>query len=297
MAKARSLAKAASLSTCRSLAHVVRVRTPPSTLDLSRVGVFAHPFRAEAQRMRLGSCALRQLSTAANAREPPKGFISSAPRERSLVEELHRLEHETPWWAASLFRLVGMFTPKQRQAAAGGDLYYVCGMQSLLPEFFDPARGGLDDRYYIRFQLVVLHCWICHVRLRQEPKEHYEHLFKETMEKVWGQAEIDLAYQFNMDYLQLSKHLKEMQFTWHGTVRALDAAVVAEDAREQLHAVLQRNLYTDGEGKPLVNVESNAAWLTEYVLLQLNAQMKLSSTDALNGIGRWADLSELTTEK
>ena len=38
-----------------------------------------------------------------------------------------------------------------------------------------------------------LHCWLCHVRLREEPKERYDKLFYEMMEKQWEQVQLDLS--------------------------------------------------------------------------------------------------------
>lgn len=256
-----------------------------------------------ARSMRLRFAAARQLSTATSPGQPVvKGWVAPSPRDTTLVEELHRLEHELPWWKSALLRVVGTFSEEQRQAAAGGDMYFLCGKQAALPEFCDPKLGGLDERYYVRFQLMVLHCWICHVRLRQEPKERFEHLFKEMMEKVWSQAELDLSQKFDMGFLQISKYLKEMQFGWHGTARALDAALDAslplEDSRAELHAVLLRNLYTDAEGAALDGSQQNAEWLTEYVILQLNAHRAIDSSDVLKGIVVWEDLPALLdTEK
>lgn len=203
------------------------------------------------------------LSSVASKMQPRvRSLCTAVTRETTLVEELHRLEHESPWWKSAFLRAAGTFSAEQRQAAAGGDMYFLCGQQAKLGEFCDPLLGGLQDRYYVRFQLVALHCWMCHVRLRQEPKERYQVLFKEMMEKVWGQAELDLYQKFQMGFLQISKHLKEMQFAWHGTARALDAALDAklpdEQSRAELQLALRRNLYADERGDPLSDSERGA---------------------------------------
>ena len=58
-----------------------------------------------------------------------------------------------------------------------------------------------------------------------------------------------------MGFLQIAKFMKEMQFAWHGTARALDAALdsnmAPEESRAELQAVLLRNLYSDEEGNQL----------------------------------------------
>ena len=63
-----------------------------------------------------------------------------------------------------------------------------------------------------------------------------------------------------------------MQFTWHGTARALDAALDSdlppEESRDRLRDVLIRNLYTDDEGGVLEHARAvaGAEWLSTYVV-------------------------------
>eukprot|EP00966_Prymnesium_polylepis_P184691 4280552-Prymnesium_polylepis.1 len=61
------------------------------------------------------------------------------------------------------------------------------------------------------------------------------------------------------------QYLKEMQFGWHGTARALDAALESnaqeDEIRAELQSVLQRNMYTDAEGDALPGAEAGAVCL------------------------------------
>ena len=57
----------------------------------------------------------------------------------------------------------------------------------------DAGLAALPDRYYTRLQVRGLLCWLAHVRLRDEPKERFDTLYREMMEKVWDQATLDLS--------------------------------------------------------------------------------------------------------
>jgi len=217
----------------------------------------------------------------------------AAPAHRSVVDELHRLEHESPWYQYAFLRLGGTFSDTQKQAAAGADMYMHCISRAQMEDFFDPSKGRLDDRFLVRFQLVGLHCWMCHARLRREPKDRYDTLFREMMEKVWYSTELDLHNQYDFGFIQLTKHIKEMQFNWHGTARsldsALDSALPPEESQEQLKNVLMRNFYADAEGEALDDERATAGgeWLSEYVVAQLSHLRDIDSDDRLRGRVSW----------
>merc|ERR1719424_346066 len=96
------------------------------------------------------------------------------------------------------------------------------------------------------------------------------------MEHVWNQTALDLKRDFGMGYIELSKHLKQAQFSWHGMCKALDAALEAEEPREEMTRVLLRNMYVDEEGDPhvdeagesLAGCVQGAQWLASYLLQQ-----------------------------
>ena len=107
------------------------------------------------------------------------------------MAEFERLENSA---LAPLLRLVGTFSDAQRQSAAGCDMFVHCASQAARPEFYAADGGGLDGaRYAQRVQPVGVHCWLCHVRLGEEPKERYDKLFYEMMEKQWEQVQLDLS--------------------------------------------------------------------------------------------------------
>lgn len=125
----------------------------------------------------------------------------------SVVDELERLE-VLPWYRSLPLRLGGVFSDDNRQAAAASDMYMHCDIQARDSQLFDPAAGGLDDRYYRRVQAKGLHCWMCYARLLQEPKELSHTIRKDMMEKLWEQVTLDLHQEQGMDFITLSKHLK-----------------------------------------------------------------------------------------
>lgn len=237
----------------------------------------------------------RTLSTAT-----ADGAASAAPastllKSGKLVAELERLE-QLPWWQSSLLRLGGTFGDEQWQAAAGGDMYLCLLEQSDHSMFMDDKAAGLPDRFYTHLQLRGLHAWAAHVRLRAEPKERFSTLFREMMEHVWDQASLDLSRQFGMGYIEISKHLKASQWSWHGFCKNLDAALESEDPREEMTAIIIKNMYVDEDGDPLVDetgavlteAEAGARWVVEYLLSQRAHLAALPAEDVLKGRLSWA---------
>ena len=47
--------------------------------------------------------------------------------------------------------------------------------------------------FFLDEQLKGLHCWLCYVRLRVEPREQRVHIFHEMMELLWEQMVRDLT--------------------------------------------------------------------------------------------------------
>jgi len=250
---------------------------------------------------RLGRAALRPL-TAATA-DADAGYQTKAaqPKSGKLIAELERLQ-QLPWWQSGLLRLGGTFGEEQWQAAAGGDMYMHILEQSDLPIFTAAEGGRLPERFYTRLQLRGLHAWAAHVRLREEPKEKFGVLFREAMEHVWDQASLDLSHGVvtegeRMGYIEISKHLKASQFAWHGFCKGLDAALVSESPRDEMTALLFKNMYVDDEGDPLVDeagvpladIEVGARWLCDYMLAQRDHLASLSSDDVLKGRISWAE--------
>ena len=145
------------------------------------------------------------------------------------MAEFERLENSA---LVPLLRLVGTFSDAQRQSAAGCDMFVHCASQAARPEFYAADGGGLDGaRYAQKVQLVGVHCWLCHVRLREEPKERYDKLFYEMMEKQWEQVQLDLSrggpagLEEGMGFIELSGYLKDLQTGWHGLAVKLDNAI------------------------------------------------------------------------
>jgi len=172
---------------------------------------------------------------------------------------------------------------------------------NVLKQAVQPAHishGMFPDRFYTRLQMRGLHCWLAHVRLRVEPRDRVETLYREMMEHVWDQASLDLSRELGFGYVELSKHLKHAQLSWHGCCKALDAALLEESPHEAVTEVLLRNLYVDPEGEPLLDdtgapdaaAKSGASWLAQYLLAQRDHLATLSSEEVLKGRLTWAEL-------
>ena len=213
----------------------------------------------------------------------------------SVVDELERLE-ALPWYRSLPLRLGGVFSDSNRQAAAASDMYMHCVAQASDDQFFAPAAGGLEDRYYRRFQTKGLHCWLCYARLLQEPKELSHTIRTDMMEKLWEQVTLDLSEGIDekegMDFVTLSKHLKDLQHGWHGFARTMDEALASDDPRAELADALLRNFYADEEGDlggP--EAEAAAARLAEYVQAQLAHLKAIPTEEMLRARISWAPVA------
>ena len=243
------------------------------------------------------SLARRSLSTATADASAATDTTSPPENTKSIYAELERLRDTTPWWQATFLRLGGVFSEEQWQAAAGSDMYVNILNQTTKQQPAIATGGGVPDRFYTQLQMRGLHCWLAHVRLRDEPKEAYDTLFREMMEKVWQSAELDLTRDFEMGYVQMAKHIKAAQFAWHGLCKKLDEALEAETPREAISAVLLRNVYVDEEGEALVDeasgepteeAVSGSLWLADYLMTQRQHLKAVPAEEVLKGRLSWA---------
>lgn len=216
-----------------------------------------------------------------------------------MVAELESLQ-SSAW--APFYRLTGMFSAEQWQNAAGADMYMKVLYQSHATHAAVVGKGNTPDRYYTRLQIRGLHCWLAHARLREEPIESYRTLFYGMMEHIWEQVGLDLTRDLGFGYIEMSKHLKAAQLSWHGLCRSLDDAIDTMDgdeAREAVSQVLLRNLYVDEDGEPLVDeatgevlpeAKAGSLWLAKYLLMQRSHLKSLPAADVLLGRITWAEV-------
>ena len=272
--------------------------------------------RAISARRCLSTATRSASSSSSSSSEKPFGAAHDGGKafggEGGAMAEFERLENSA---LAPLLRLVGTFSDAQRQSAAGCDMFVHCASQAARPEFYAADGGGLDGaRYAQKVQLVGVHCWLCHVRLREEPKERYDKLFYEMMEKQWEQVQLDLSrggpagLEEGMGFIELSGYLKDLQTGWHGLAVKLDNAIgvgvpKAADGGEAaageaaasetpppptMHGALLRNVYADGDGALPAGADAAAHRLAAYVELQLDHLRSLPADDVLAGRISWA---------
>lgn len=229
------------------------------------------------------------------------GHLPASGKFKPMVAELQKLQ-ESPWSFA--YRLTGMFSDEQWQNAAAGDMYMSVLYQSHATHAAVVERAMTPDRYYTRLQIRGLHCWLTHVRLREEPIERHRMLMYNMMEHVWEQTALDLTRDMGFAYIESSKHLKAAQLAWHGLCKNLDEALASDGAgdaaaaREAMSAVLLRNLYVDEEGDMVVDeatgealpdAKTGSLWLAQYLIDQRAHLMSLPSEDVLLGRVTWAE--------
>uniref|UniRef100_A0A7S0LRQ0 Ubiquinol-cytochrome c chaperone domain-containing protein n=1 Tax=Coccolithus braarudii TaxID=221442 RepID=A0A7S0LRQ0_9EUKA len=214
-------------------------------------------------------------------------MLYSIPPAMPLVDKLEELDM-LPWWRAAPLRVLGTFSPSQWQRAAGTDMYHVCATQAREPILYSAGEGALvPDTFYGKFILTGLHCWLCHVRLRAEPREEWEHLFKEMMETLWEENLVAMCKGEGLDLIMASKYQKEMQLGWHGMVIALDKALESEEPLEGLREALLRNIYASADGEVPEQASAASLWLAEYCAAQRVHLDSLPAAEVLKGRMRW----------
>lgn len=240
-----------------------------------------------------------RLATASAARQGPLRtavlrasvlpLSSGAGAPSSMVERLEQMA-TAPWYRSGFMRLVGMFSDKQFQCAAGEDLHRLCVRQAEDSTFYDPVLGGVDrERFFPRFQIKGLHCWLVHVRTREMPRAKCEHLFTELMERFWEyDAMRDIVENEGLELIQALKYQKELQVAWHGMVQSLDIALKVDPPRDALAEVLRRNIYAGPEGELPSDAVPASRWLADYLLAQIAQMRTLPDGEVLRGRVSWA---------
>lgn len=219
----------------------------------------------------------------------PNEIPQKPDRAACLVDRLEALEQKGGL-QLSFMRLIGMFKESQWQKAAGHDLYHQCTRQAMTnAKLYHSDFGGVDSaRYFSRFQLKGIHCWLAHVRLREEPAAQYKDLFAETMEIFWELTIREIVESEGLDLLRALKFQKQLQVTWHGTALALDTAIAAEDPRDALSEALLRNLYADEDDNIYEASRPASLWMADYILGEITHQQSISSLEILRGRIGWS---------
>lgn len=238
----------------------------------------ARAFRAVQARPLLA--AARQLRTTQS---------SAAGAPVTMVERLEQMS-VLPWYRSGPMRLAGMFSEKQFQCAAGEDLHRLCVKRASDSSIYAPTMGAVDEeRFFARFQVKGLHCWLVHVRLREMARSKCEHLFNELMERLWEyDAMRDIVEHEGLELLQALKYQKELQLSWHGLVQSLDIALQSEPPREAMAEVLLRNVYAGPDGDLPPDARPAALWLADYLLAQVAHARSIPDQEVLRGRLSWA---------
>ena len=215
---------------------------------------------------------------------------SSLVQTTSAYDKLRKLK-EQPGITSTLYNLVGMFSDKQFQAAAGEDLYFECVKQATHPQFYKPNMANVDkNRYYSTFQVKGLHFWLCHVRLRAPTiqRENVRHLFAQQMEHFWEQDGMrKLVQDEGLELLQALGNQKKLQFSWYGMCDSLDKALEDECRITSMEQVLLRNVYARDGGEVEPSYQPAANWLARYLDDQMIHHKTLSDEEVLRGRFSW----------
>eukprot|EP00965_Chrysotila_dentata_P254639 6211946-Pleurochrysis_carterae.AAC.2 len=232
------------------------------------------------------SCQKREVHMDREVPPPPK----EAP---SLVAELKHLQNKNALYVGFL-RFCGVFSNQQWQRAAGTDLLFQCMKQGLNPALYSSKAGNVDARrFYCRFMLSGIHCWLVHVGMRKAPAETWEPLLHEMLEGLWDRVLRDMVKEEDVELLHATKFLKDMQLTWHGTVLALDEAIESDTATDRVSEILLKNVYTDSNGELEEGAKEASMWLAKYIEKQVEHMRSLPAEEIKGGTVTWAPLPEV----
>lgn len=227
--------------------------------------------------------ALATTSTSLAADEAPKqradapprqGF--NAPRTRNVTAtESHAAAVSQTGWRQTLLRLSGYYSEGSVQMRVARILYEACSAQAES----DALRTAcaLPDDFTTRFNLLVLHMWMCLVRMRQEGEGGAK--VSQMMYDMWVEDMEDKLAQQDFKWLEISKFVKEFQHTFYGASFAYDQALQGDDSA--LASALYRNIF---------NEQTDAATVARtvgYVRQQLAAVDGVGEEFMSDGVTPW----------
>ncbi|MEL6504385.1 MAG: ubiquinol-cytochrome C chaperone family protein [Pseudomonadota bacterium] len=111
------------------------------------------------------------------------------------------------------------------------------------PQFF--ARHGVPDTFDGRFEMLVIHLFLIHERLKDEPVEaraisqNVFDLFIDDMDAALREAGVGDQ--------TVPKRIAKMTQVFYGRTGAFEAALAADDAQAELASAIERNLFADME--------------------------------------------------
>ena len=154
--------------------------------------------------------------------------------------------------------------------------YEACSAQAESEPLREACR--LPDDFTTRFNLLVLHLWICMVRMRQEGDAGKN--VSQMIYDMWVEDMEDKLAEQDFKWLEIAKFTKEFQHTFYGSAFAYDQALQGDDCA--LASALYRNVF---------NEETDAATVARavgYVRKQLQLVEAVDSEDFMrNGVTPW----------
>jgi cytochrome b pre-mRNA-processing protein 3 len=110
--------------------------------------------------------------------------------------------------------------------------------QARQPAFYE--RLGVDDTIDGRFEMIVVHAFLYHHRLKGE-NEAARAVGQRVFDLMFRDFDRNL-YEMGMSHVNVPKRVKEMGRAFYGRAQAYDGALQAADAAE-LEQALLRNVY------------------------------------------------------
>ena len=149
----------------------------------------------------------------------------ASPPAPATARESHATALQQTGWRQTALRLSGYYSEQSSQIRAAKIMYEACAEHADGPEL--RAACQLEDSFATRFNLTVLHAWICLVRLRDEG-EWGETVSQILYDQWLEDMEQKLVLQ-DYGWLEISNFTKDFQRNFFNACQSYDEGLAGDD--------------------------------------------------------------------
>ena len=197
------------------------------------------------------------------ARQNPEGSIATITKKRN--------------W---LLKLVGYYSDESTYMRQSSAMYRSCVYQISDSNIY--TELGIEDSFYFRHSLIILHVWLVHQRLRSigEEVDVQKDLQEQLFDRVWEDT-VKRVRTLGVQELSVNKYVRDTQTFSFGAAVAYDHGLANDD--HELGSSLFRNLFA---GREEIEDEKVLA-MVEYVRSQVEHLAAIPSDDIVSGKIDW----------
>lgn len=181
-----------------------------------------------------------------------------------------------------LLKFAGFYSDESTHIRQTTAMYQSCLLQSSGDDIY--TELGIEESFYFRHSLIILHIWLLHHRLRslkniELQKDLQEHLF----DRVWDDT-LRRVRALGVQELSVNKYVRDTQTFSFGAAVAYDYGLSSDD--HELGSSLFRNLFAGRDEIPDEKVLS----MVKYVRDQVTNLAEHGDDDIVAGNIKWLSL-------